>query len=182
MIRMNTGNRVLFGAGMVCLGLVVSTFTGAAQNAPAKPAAPAPAAATKPAPAATKSAAKPVVRAAAATTVSAASHNAVIKQYCVTCHNERRKATVSGLSLETFDLATVTQHAEIAEKMIVKLQAGMMPPPGARRPEPAVISALLTALETTVDTHAASNPDRASDNTYIILGRNRPRLNRRITK
>ena len=36
-------------------------------------------------------------------------HNAVVKRYCVTCHNERRKSTVSGLSLETFDIAKIAQ-------------------------------------------------------------------------
>ena len=78
-------------------------------------------------------------------------------RYCVTCHNERRKT--GGLSLEAFDVAQATKHAEIAEKMIVKLQAGMMPPPGARRPEPAVHLALINALETTIDTAAAAHPN-----------------------
>jgi hypothetical protein len=153
---MNTGNRVLFGAGAVCLGLMVSTFTGAAQNAPqSKPAAPKATTAAKPAPGAPK----PAVRAAATAPAALESHNAVIKQYCVTCHNERRKATASGLSLETFDITKAAEHREIAEKMIVKLQAGMMPPPGARRPEPAVLSALVTGIESTVDAHAAANPN-----------------------
>jgi hypothetical protein len=158
MSRMNTGNRVLFGAGIVCLGLVVSTFTGSAQNAPAKPAAKPAAAATAPAAAKPATATpKPVARAAAP--VAAESHNAVIKQYCVTCHNERRKSTVNGLSLESFDMAKVSEHADVAEKMILKLQAGMMPPPGARRPDVPVQLALINALESTVDAHAAAHPN-----------------------
>jgi hypothetical protein len=151
---MNSGNRVLFGAGAVCLGLIVSTFTGVAQNAPPKPAAPAQTSAAKPATAAPK----PVARAATAP-VGLESHNAVIKQYCVTCHNERRKSTASGLSLETFDITQAAQHAEVAEKMIVKLQAGMMPPPGARRPDATATVALINALETTVDAYASANPN-----------------------
>jgi hypothetical protein len=102
-------------------------------------------------------AAKPAARATAP--AAAETHNAVIKQYCVTCHNERRKSTVNGLSLETFDIAKAGQHADVAEKMIVKLQAGMMPPPGARRPDPAVHTALINALETTVDAYAVANPN-----------------------
>src|SRR5918996_6158630 len=131
MSRMNSGNGVLFGAGLVCLGLIASTFTGSAQNASPKPAAAAPV--VKPA----TTAAKPAARATAPAPASLESHNAVVKQYCVTCHNERRKATVNGLSLEAFDITKAAQHADVAEKMILKLQAGMMPPPGARRPDAA---------------------------------------------
>src|SRR5262245_15108107 len=148
MSRMNSGSSVLFGTGLVCLGVIVSSLTGLAQN-PAKPAV-RPAPVTQPATAP----AKPVARtapAAATPTATAESQNAVVKQYCVTCHNERRKSTVQGLSLEQFDLAKAAEHADVAEKMIVKLQAGMMPPPGARRPEPAVLASLAGALETTID-------------------------------
>ncbi len=66
---------------------------------------------------------------------------------------------MSGLVLESFDLAKVGEHPDIAEKMILKLQAGLMPPPGARRPEPAVLTGLVSALETSVDAHAAANPN-----------------------
>ena len=163
---------MLFGAGMVCLGLVVTSFTGAAQNASPKPAAPAPVTTAKPATAAPKPAAR---QAAASATLE--SHNAVVKQYCVTCHNERRKSTVNGLSLETFDLAKAAQHADVAEKMILKLQAGMMPPPGARRPEPAVQVALINALESTVDAYAAANPNPGV-RTFQRL--NRPEYSRAI--
>ena len=39
--------------------------------------------------------------------------------------------------------------------MIRKLRAGMMPPPGAKRPEPATLAALAGALETRMDAAAA---------------------------
>ena len=41
------------------------------------------------------------------------------------------------MSLQAFDAANVLEHAELAEKMIRKLRAGMMPPAGARRPDAA---------------------------------------------
>ena len=85
-------------------------------------------------------------------------HNAVIRQYCVTCHNDKRKDDVMGLSLQTFDIAKAADSAATAEKMILKLQAGMMPPPGARRPDPSAQLALVNALETTVDRAAAARP------------------------
>jgi Protein of unknown function (DUF1592)/Protein of unknown function (DUF1588)/Protein of unknown function (DUF1585)/Protein of unknown function (DUF1595)/Protein of unknown function (DUF1587) len=161
-MRINSGNTALAGIGLVCFGFIATTLTGSAQNAPAKPSVPP--AVTKPAvaPQGAKPAApvKPIARtAAAATPAGHAANNAIVKQYCVTCHNERRKATVSGLSLETFDVANISERPDIVEKMIVKLQAGMMPPPGARRPDPATLGGLVTALETAADSYAAANPN-----------------------
>ena len=43
--------------------------------------------------------------------------------------------------------------------MIRKLRAGMMPPPGARRPDAATIAAFVDALETRMDAAAALNPN-----------------------
>ena len=40
--------------------------------------------------------------------------------------------------------------------MIRKLRAGMMPPPGARRPDATALPALAAALETRIDTAAAA--------------------------
>ena len=84
-------------------------------------------------------------------------HNAVIRRYCVTCHNEKSKT--GGLSLATFDVARAAHEADTAERMIRKLQAGMMPPPGVQRPDPATYAALISTLETTVDSAAAASPN-----------------------
>src|SRR5688572_11303809 len=91
------------------------------------------------------------------TTLLPAEQNALLKQYCVTCHNDRTKAGT--MSLQSFDAATVLEHPELAEKMIRKLRAGMMPPVGARRPEPAVLSGLAAAFETKIDRAAVLNPN-----------------------
>ena len=75
--------------------------------------------------------------------------NDVIQQYCVRCHND---VTLRGnLSLSEFDIAKAPQLAETAEKMIVKLRAGMMPLPGARRPSPDTLLTLVETLETLID-------------------------------
>jgi hypothetical protein len=84
----------------------------------------------------------------------------MVKQYCVTCHNDRAKA--GQLSLASFDAAKASEHLEVSEKMIRKLRAGMMPPAGARRPEPAQIKALAVALESRVDRAALTNPNPGS--------------------
>ena len=83
--------------------------------------------------------------------------NMVLGRYCFRCHNDAM--LTGGLSLESFDAANAGEQADIAEKMIRKLQAGMMPPPIAQRPDEATYAALITALETSVDSAAAANPN-----------------------
>jgi mono/diheme cytochrome c family protein len=87
---------------------------------------------------------------------SADADSALVKQYCAGCHSERGKA--GGLSLASFDASAAVEHAPTVEKMIRKLRAGMMPPPGARRPEPAALRALAESLETRIDRAAAAKP------------------------
>jgi uncharacterized protein DUF1592/uncharacterized protein DUF1588/uncharacterized protein DUF1587/uncharacterized protein DUF1585/uncharacterized protein DUF1595 len=86
-----------------------------------------------------------------------AAQNQLVAQYCTGCHNDRTRA--GGLSLLTFDAGSVVEHAAVAEKMIRKLRAGMMPPPQARRPDPLAVHALVDALETRIDRAAAVNPN-----------------------
>jgi hypothetical protein len=83
--------------------------------------------------------------------------NALVKQYCSTCHNDRMKS--GGLTLASFDAATIGSHADVAEKMIRKLRAGMMPPPGVKRPEEATLAQFAAALEARMDAAAAANPN-----------------------
>jgi Protein of unknown function (DUF1592)/Protein of unknown function (DUF1588)/Protein of unknown function (DUF1587)/Protein of unknown function (DUF1595)/Protein of unknown function (DUF1585) len=91
-------------------------------------------------------------------TASASSRNldAVLNEYCLGCHDADGRA--GGLSLQEFDLARADRQPEIAEKMIRKLRAGLMPPAGAPRPDAATATMLRTALETTVDRAAAAHP------------------------
>jgi Protein of unknown function (DUF1592)/Protein of unknown function (DUF1588)/Protein of unknown function (DUF1585)/Protein of unknown function (DUF1595)/Protein of unknown function (DUF1587) len=83
--------------------------------------------------------------------------NATVRRYCVTCHNDR--ARTGGLSLAAFDVARAAENADVAERMVRKLQAGLMPPPLAARPDAAAQTALVTALESTVDAAAAAKPN-----------------------
>ena len=132
--------------GIALLGLTVAADTGQSRAAkPAQPAPPAPIKATVP----------PV--AAHAPTVPAAIDTTLVSTYCIGCHNDTRKS--GGLTLAKFDAAHPEQAPQVAEKMIHKLTAGMMPPPGAKRPEPAAIRAFISALETRVDAAAAANPN-----------------------
>ena len=84
--------------------------------------------------------------------------NAVVKRYCAGCHSDTGKTKAGDLSLATFDVTHAAQHAEVAEKMIRKLQAGFMPPPSMPRPDAATYAALIATLETQIDTAAAAQP------------------------
>ena len=91
---------------------------------------------------------------------AAADDNEVVEQYCVRCHNERR--LIGNLSLEEFDAADPVADVVVAEKMIRKLRAGMMPPPGARRPGPQVLQGLAASMEEAIDDAAARSPNPGS--------------------
>ncbi|MGE3276848.1 MAG: DUF1592 domain-containing protein [Vicinamibacterales bacterium] len=82
--------------------------------------------------------------------------NATVQRYCATCHSERGKA--GGLVLAGFDVTSAADHAVTAERMIRKLETGMMPPSGAARPDAAVLHTLQTTLEGLVDRAAAKQP------------------------
>ena len=57
---------------------------------------------------------------------------ATVKQYCVTCHNDRAKT--GGVSFEGLTPEAIGQHADVFEKAVRKLRGRVMPPPGARQP------------------------------------------------
>jgi mono/diheme cytochrome c family protein len=78
---------------------------------------------------------------------------ALLDQYCVGCHSERLKS--GGLALSQLNLDSVGQSADVAEKVIRKLRAGMMPPAGARRPDSKAAADFVTWLETEVDKTAS---------------------------
>src|SRR6185295_9736717 len=83
-------------------------------------------------------------------------HGGVLKQYCVTCHNERLKT--AGLLLDKANLVDVPADAETWEKVVRKLRAGTMPPQGLPRPDRATYDALLSWLQTSLDAAAATHP------------------------
>src|SRR5438094_3959497 len=91
------------------------------------------------------------------TAATAAAKRAVLDQYCVTCHNDRTRR--ANLSLEKLDLSThVTENPQFWEKVIRKLRAGVMPPPGMRRPDLPTYTGLAEWLETQIDRKAKQNP------------------------
>jgi mono/diheme cytochrome c family protein len=84
----------------------------------------------------------------AASPEGATAQRAALDKYCVRCHNQRAK---NGITLDSLDLAHVTDKAELWEKAVRKLRAGMMPPSGEARPDPATFEALTAWLENELD-------------------------------
>src|SRR5688572_32973124 len=84
-----------------------------------------------------------------------ATQRALVDQYCVTCHNT--KAMTGNLALDKLDLAHLGADAEEAEKVVRKLRAGMMPPTGARRPDPATLESMIRWMENELDRSAVTH-------------------------
>ena len=78
-----------------------------------------------------------------------ATRRALVNQYCVTCHNAKLKT--ANLLLDELDLGSLAAHPAVAEKIIRKMRAGLMPPTGARRPDPATLESLISWMEGELD-------------------------------
>jgi hypothetical protein len=92
---------------------------------------------------------------AAAAAGSPASARALLDQYCVTCHNARVKT--ANLLLDQLDLQKLDDHADVAETVVRKVRAGLMPPPNARRPDAAALQSLVAWMEGELDRTAATH-------------------------
>ena len=95
-------------------------------------------------------------RTARAPALTAERASDLIDRYCSDCHNDAD--LTANLSLDGHELAAVAGDAELWEKVIRKLRAGMMPPPGTDRPPPAEQTALTEWLESEIDRDAALYP------------------------
>ncbi len=86
-----------------------------------------------------------------------ATPRAVLDKYCVTCHNQ--KLHTAGLTLDNLDATKPGANPEIWERVIAKLRAGSMPPPGLPRPDPATYLAVANSLEGAIDHVWATHPN-----------------------
>src|SRR6185436_12218623 len=85
---------------------------------------------------------------------------ALLDKYCVTCHSDRLKT--ANLSLQGLELTKVADHAEVWEKVIRKLRAGVMPPPSLPRPALAEYDGLRDWLEAEIDRVSTTKPNPGS--------------------
>src|SRR5262245_55187016 len=105
--------------------------------------------------------AKPHTPRKTGSTISTSDLTQMVRQTCASsCHSDQRK--LGSLTLEHFEVGAAASNggnAEIAERMITKLRAGMMPPPGRRRPGGDTLTVLASTLESLLDKAAALKPE-----------------------
>ncbi|MES2606653.1 MAG: DUF1592 domain-containing protein, partial [Pseudomonadota bacterium] len=86
-------------------------------------------------------------------------NDAVLQEYCSTCHNDDKwSGSMSLALLSTADLITGSNR-EQWEKILRMTSQGQMPPKDEPRPQPAVMHEFTRWLETSLDSYASSNPD-----------------------
>lgn len=90
-------------------------------------------------------------------TLSLETAQGVVTGTCRRCHNDERMR--GNMSLDAFDVTAAQSNPVVAENMIRKLRAGMMPPAGVRRPSDDSLGTLVSVLENRLDAAAAANPN-----------------------
>jgi mono/diheme cytochrome c family protein len=81
---------------------------------------------------------------------------ALVDKHCVACHSARIKS--GGVALHGTDLADIAANPATWERAVRKTRAGMMPPSGSPRIDPAVREALVSGLEAELDRLAVVQP------------------------
>jgi hypothetical protein len=99
----------------------------------------------------------------------AVSPQAVINQYCVTCHNDKVKS--GDLTLNGLNADNAGANPQVWEKVVRKLRARMMPPPGGRRPDESTYDTVVSHLEQSLDRASAANPNPGRTDTFRRLNR-----------
>jgi Protein of unknown function (DUF1592)/Protein of unknown function (DUF1588)/Protein of unknown function (DUF1585)/Protein of unknown function (DUF1595)/Protein of unknown function (DUF1587)/Planctomycete cytochrome C len=93
----------------------------------------------------------------------------LVTRYCTNCHNSDDKK--GGLDLDTVSSRDVAAHPEVWEKVVRKLAARQMPPPGRRRPDERTYVSFVAALEARLDEAAAEHPNPGRTPTLRRLSR-----------
>ncbi len=100
---------------------------------------------------------------------SVSPERAVINRYCLGCHSSTVKS--AGLALDAISGRNVSQHSEVWEKVVRKLRARYMPPPGMPRPDERTYAAVVSSLESSLDGAAAAKPNPGRTDTFRRLNR-----------
>ena len=94
---------------------------------------------------------------AAGASAAVSPQRAFLNQNCAGCHNDKLKT--GGISVARLDVAHPEQSAELAEKVIRMLQAGMMPPAGMPRPNAAAQKAFVASIQNGIDQASMARPN-----------------------
>lgn len=92
-----------------------------------------------------------------------------VGRYCADCHDRDTKKR--DLDLDSISAEDVTRHSEIWEKVVRKLRARQMPPAEKKRPDENTYKAILSQLETALDTAALRHPNPGRTETLRRLNR-----------
>ncbi len=95
--------------------------------------------------------------AAAQTAPPADPNAALVRRYCVGCHNNSLKT--AGVILQGLDLSTVAGKEDLLERVLRKVKTGQMPPPGMPQPPIAAAAAFRQWLERSLDAESAAHPN-----------------------
>jgi hypothetical protein len=90
----------------------------------------------------------------------------VVDKFCVTCHNARLRT--ADLQLDAVDVDNPSANAAVWEKVLRKLRARDMPPPGVPHPDDATYDSLARHLETALDRAAAAKPNPGRPAVYRL--------------
>ncbi len=100
---------------------------------------------------------------------TAADRRVLVESYCLDCHNLAEAA--GNLTLEQRDHANVAADADVWERVVRKLRAGVMPPAGEPRPDRAAYGDFISGLEADLDRAVAAAPDPGRTEPFHRLNR-----------
>ncbi|HEY7791988.1 MAG TPA: DUF1592 domain-containing protein [Vicinamibacterales bacterium] len=143
---------------LLSVGVAARTTTQAAAQKSTQPALAA-SHATNAAPAAADSQADKADKGKTADKAKVDQANETVKNFCATCHDDSQMP--GGVSFEHYDAATVDPG--IAMRMVKKLKAGQMPPPGMPKPDEDALKNLIALMDArSTSGIAAAAPVKAS--------------------
>ncbi len=90
----------------------------------------------------------------------------MLDRFCVTCHNATLRT--AGLQLDTADIDHPGDNAAVWEKVLHKLRARDMPPPGLPRPDSTSYDSLAHYIETALDQAADARPNPGRPAVYRL--------------
>ncbi len=94
---------------------------------------------------------------AANTSIEPTRAQAIVKNYCVGCHNAKVKT--GGVTLDAVSATGVGAGADTWEKVLRKVRTGEMPPLGLPRPDAPSTAGFTSWLESELDRHALAEPN-----------------------
>lgn len=94
---------------------------------------------------------------------------AMVKQYCVSCHDGAEAK--GGFDLASVVDGDVDKHPEAWEKVVRRLRGRQMPPDGKKRPDEDTYASVVSQLETALDRAAAAKPNPGRTETIRRLTR-----------